>query len=89
MKPEHDPQALVARMHLKQHLTGVLDGVDMPEPTRMTVIDAILGAGDVYSNARPEVVVIGGQPTPVITYGAALTIRHPYPGSFGAGEVAQ
>lgn len=88
MTPEHDPQVLVASLHLRRHLTGILDSVDMPEPVRTAVVDTLLAAGDIDSEARPEVVVLGGQPTPVLTHCAALTIRHPYPGSLGAQVAA-
>lgn len=89
MKPEHDPQVLVARTHLQRHLTGILDSVDMPEPVRTAVIDTLLAAGDIDSEARPAVIILGGQPTPVLTHCAALTIRHPYPGSLGEQVATQ
>lgn len=92
MKPEHDPLVLVAREHLRPHLTTLLDTVDMPEPTRQAVVDALLAAGDVYRDTRPEIATIDGQPVPVLVHSATLTIQHPYPGigeRAAAAEVAR
>lgn len=74
MTPEHDPQVLVARMHLRPHLTAILDSVDMPEPVRTAVVDTLLAVGEVDREARPEI-VDGG---PLLVHYATLTVRHPY-----------
>lgn len=84
MTPEHDPQVLVAREHLRPHLTAILDAVDMPEPTRTKAVEALLAAGDISRDARPEIV---GE-APVLMRYATLTIRRAYPAHTTA-EVAR
>lgn len=80
MKPEHDPQILAARLHLRPHLIALLDGVDMPEPLRGQVADALLAGGDISRESRPEVATVDGEPVPVLVPYATLAIRHPYLG---------
>ena len=91
MKPEHDPQILAARLHLRPHLIALLDGVDMPELLRGQVADALLAAGDISRESRPEIATVDGEPVPVLREYATLTVRHPWLG-VGApilAEVAQ
>ncbi len=80
MRPEHDPQVLAARLHLRPHLIADLDTVDMPEPTRKAVVEALLAAGDISRDTRPEIATVDGKPVPVLVHSATLTVRHPYPG---------
>lgn len=89
MKPEHDPQVLAARLHLRRHLVQVLDGVDMPEPTRTKVVDVLLTAGDIGRDTRPKVATVDGKPVAVLVHSAALTIRHPYPERYDLAETAE
>lgn len=80
MKAEHDPQVLAARLHLRPHLIALLDTIDMAEPLRGQVADALLTAGDITRGSRPSIATVDGRPVPVLVHQATLTIRHPYPG---------
>lgn len=80
MTPEHDPQVLAAREHLRPHLTAILDTVLMPRLTREAVVEALLAAGNIGRDTRPDIATVDGKPVPVLVHSATLTIRHPYPG---------
>ncbi len=86
MKAEHDPQVLAARLHLRPHLCKLIADAGS-DPGQ--IADALLAVGEVYGEARPEVVVFGDQPTPVLTHHAVLTIRRPFPGSVDALEATR
>ncbi len=80
MRPEHDPLVLAARLHLRPHLIAVLDTVDMPEPIRAAVADALLNAGEIHRDTRHDIAPADAPPAPAPAHSATLTIRHPYPG---------
>ncbi len=88
MNPAYDPQVLAARLHLRPHLIRLLDGVDMPEPLRGRVADALLAAGEVHRDVRVEVVDDRGDGLsgPARVDYAVLAIRHPW---LGTGRPAQ
>lgn len=89
MNPVHDPLRHAAREHLRRHLVGLLDGVDMPETTRTTTVEALLQAGDAHCEDRTEIVNVDGLSQPALVHYAALTIRQPYPARTGSAEVAR
>ncbi len=88
MRPEHDPLILAAREHLRPHLTAVLDTVDMPEPTRKAVVEALLAAGDIGRDTVPEVVAGDRGPVGGLRHNATLTSRNPYPSRYDLAEEA-
>ena len=86
MKPEHDPQVLVARMHLRPHLCQLIaDAGSDPEQ----IADALLAVGDVHSETRTEAIIRDGKPVVVLVHRAALTIRNAFPSQYDLAETAE
>ncbi len=86
MKPEHDPQVLAARMHLRPHLCKLIADAGS-DPGQ--IADALLAVGEVHSETRAEAVTVDGKPVVALVHRAALTIRNAYPSEYELAETAE